>query len=177
MTSNNVRTSDIVRAIGPTTPIQENAPTPAGRGPVAGILPGVGFKPQMPQKWPGTRIEPPPSLPTPPAEHPDAMAAASPLEPPALRDKSQGLLVFPLIKLSVSYAIRNSGVFVLPRRIAPAALKRATSVASASATYSLRSKEPAGQRHPATSIQLSSVVGKPNSGPAAPPRRSASSAR
>jgi len=60
---------------------------------VAGILPGVGFIPHIPQKCAGTRMEPPPSLPTPPAEHPDAIAAASPpLEPPALRDKSQGLL-------------------------------------------------------------------------------------
>src|ERR1700704_5042058 len=100
------------------------------------MRPGVGLSPQIPQKCAGTRTEPPPSLPTPPAEHPDAMAAASPpLEPPALRDKSQGLLVFPLVKLSVSYAIRNSGVFVLPSKIAPAALRRAASVASACATW------------------------------------------
>src|SRR6266478_9242402 len=98
------------------------------------MRPGVGLSPQMPLKWAGTRVDPPPSLPTPAAEHPEAMAAASPpLEPPALRDKSQGLLVLPLIKLSVSYAIRNSGVFVLPKRIAPAARSRAASVASASA--------------------------------------------
>ncbi len=85
----NAFNSHTVPAIGPTTPIQENAPTPAGKCPVAGILPGVGFKPHMAQKCAGTRIEPPPSLPKPPAEHPDAMAAASPLlEPPALRDKS-----------------------------------------------------------------------------------------
>src|SRR5712664_2081288 len=99
------------------------------------MLPGVGFSPQMPQKCAGTRIDPPPSLPTPPAEHPAAIAAASPpLEPPALRDKSQGLLVLPLTRLSVSYAIKNSGVLVLPITIAPAACSRATSTASCDAT-------------------------------------------
>src|SRR5205807_9978235 len=124
--SNHARTSPMVRAMAPTTPSQENAPTPAGKWPVAGIRPGVGLSPQIPQKCAGTRTEPPPSLPIPPAEQPDAIAAASPpLEPPALRDKSQGLLVRPLTKLSVSYAIKNSGVFVLPRRIAPASRRRA----------------------------------------------------
>src|SRR6202035_3149378 len=117
----------MVRAMGPTTPIHENAPTPAGKWPVAGILPGVGFNAHIPQKWAGTRIDPPPSLPTPPAEQPDAMAAASPpLEPPADRSKFHGLLVFPLKELSVSYAIKYSGVFVFPKMIAPAARSLAT---------------------------------------------------
>ena len=57
----------------------------------------------MPQKWAGTRIEPPPSLPRPPAEQPDAIAAASPpLDPPGVRSRSHGLLVRPVMKLSVS---------------------------------------------------------------------------
>src|SRR5713101_7973591 len=94
MTSKSERTSAMVRAIGPTTPIQENAPAPDGKCPVAGMRPGVGFNPQIPQKWAGTRMEPPPSLPTPPAEQPAAMAAASPpLEPPEECDKFQGLQV------------------------------------------------------------------------------------
>src|SRR5256885_17086871 len=101
--SKSARTSLTVRAIGPTTPSQENAPPLAGKCPVAGMRPGVGFNPQIPQKCAGTRIEPPPSLPTPPIEQPDAIAAASPpLEPPALRAESHGLLVFPCRKLSVS---------------------------------------------------------------------------
>jgi hypothetical protein len=59
------------------------------------MRPGVGFSPQIPQKCAGTRIEPPPSLPTPPAEQPAAIAAASPpLEPPEECAKSHGLLVF-----------------------------------------------------------------------------------
>ena len=89
--------------MGPATPIQEKAPAPGGKCPVAGMRPGVGFNPQIPQKCAGTRIEPPPSLPTPPAEQLEAIAAASPpLEPPAEHVKSHGLLVFPVSRLSVS---------------------------------------------------------------------------
>ena len=43
--------------MGPTTPIQEKAPAPGGKCPVAGTRPGVGFSPQIPQKCAGTRIE------------------------------------------------------------------------------------------------------------------------
>src|ERR1700720_867358 len=99
------------------------------------MRPGVGFNPQMPEKCAGTRIEPPPSLPTPPNEQPDAIAAAwPPLEPPAVRERSQGLLVLPVSRLSLSYAIRNSGVLVFPRMIAPAARRRATNGASCCGT-------------------------------------------
>ena len=41
----------------------------------------------MPQQCAGMRIEPPPSLPIPPAEQKDAIAADSPpLDPPAVRE-------------------------------------------------------------------------------------------
>src|SRR6266851_1842304 len=71
--------------------------------PVAGMRPGVGFNPQIPQKCAGTRMEPPPSLPTPPDEQPAAIAAASPpLEPPAEYARFHGLLVFPWVRLLVS---------------------------------------------------------------------------
>src|SRR5271157_6577530 len=113
ITSNSARRSATERAIGPTTPIHESAPAPGGKCPVAGMRPGVGFSPQMPEKCAGVRIEPPPSLPTPPAEHAEAIAAASPpLDPPALRERSQGLLVRPYKRLSVSQAMRSSGVLV-----------------------------------------------------------------
>src|SRR5271170_7214493 len=99
----------------------------------------------MPQKSAGTRIDPPPSLPTPPAVQPDAIAAASPpLDPPDDRSRFHGLLVFPLKELSVSYAIKNSGVFVFPKIIPPAARSRATSGASTCATELCRSKDPDG---------------------------------
>src|SRR5215472_4224309 len=103
MTSNSTRTSPMVRAMGPTTPIQPKAPADEGKCPVAGTRPGVGFNPQMPQKWAGTRMEPPPSLPTPPIEQPAAMAAASPpLDPPDEYARFHGLLVFPVRRLLVS---------------------------------------------------------------------------
>jgi hypothetical protein len=60
------------------------------------MRPGVGLSPQMPLKCAGTRMEPPPSLPTPAAEQPAAIAADSPpLEPPGVLVKSQGLFVRP----------------------------------------------------------------------------------
>src|SRR5215469_6509259 len=103
----------------------------------------------MPQKCAGTRIEPPPSLPIPPVEQPAAMAAASPpLDPPEENSRFQGLLVFPLTKLSVSYAIRNSGVFVLPSKITPALRNRPTSTASLPGRLSFRSRERAAHGHP-----------------------------
>src|SRR5215469_9494298 len=89
-------TSRTVRAIGPTTPINANGPTEAGKCPVAGIRPGVGLRPQMPLKCAGTRIDPPPSLPIPPAEQHAAIAAASPpLEPPGVLSRFQALFVLP----------------------------------------------------------------------------------
>src|SRR5438093_9179234 len=96
ITSNKTFKSAIVRAIGPTTPKSANGPTEFGKCPVDGMRPGVGFRPQIPLKCAGTRMEPPPSLPTPPAEQPEAIAAASPpLDPPGVRAKAQGLLVRP----------------------------------------------------------------------------------
>ena len=75
----------------------------SGTCPAAEILPGVGFNPAMPVKCAGTRMDPPPSVPKPPAEKKDAMAADSPpLEPPEVRSRSQGLLVRPTTKLSDS---------------------------------------------------------------------------
>src|SRR5581483_5984386 len=155
MTSKRIFKSPMVRAIGPTTPNKANGPTEVGKWPVEGIRPGVGFSPQIPQKCAGTRTDPPPSLPTPPAEQPLAMAAASPpLDPPAVREMSQGLLVRPYSRLSVSHAIRSSGVFVVPRITAPVSRKRDTSGASPVATIPLRNFVPASQRKPATSIEL-----------------------
>ena len=96
ITSSSSCTSSIVRAIGPTTPVSANGPPHGGKCPVAGTRPGVGLRPQMPLKCAGTRIDPPPSLPTPPADSPAAMAAASPpLDPPGVRSSAHGLLVRP----------------------------------------------------------------------------------
>ena len=65
------------------------------------------------------------------ADMPAAIAADSPpLDPPGVRSRSHGFRVSPYRTLSVSYAIRNSGVFVLPSKIAPAFRSRRTDTAS-----------------------------------------------
>src|SRR5580700_5719066 len=111
-------------------------------------------------------MEPPPSLLTPPAESPAAIAAASPpLDPPAVRERFHGLLVRPYKRLSVSQAISSSGVLVTPRITAPAARNRATSGASPDARYPARNRDPASQRCPATSIEDLMERGTPCSGP------------
>src|ERR1700751_1078124 len=105
-------------------------------------------------------MEPPPSLPTPPAEQPEAIAAASPpLDPPGVRSRSQGLFVRPYRTLSVSHAIRSSGVFVNPTTITPALFRRLTRGASSSATCPARSRVPASHRSPATFMQLLMLMG------------------
>ena len=116
----------------------------------------------MPLKCAGTRIEPPPSLPTPAADMPEAIAAASPpLEPPGVRSKSHELLVRPYRRLSVSHAISSSGVFVTPRMMAPALRKRWTRGASLVATAPARSRVPDSILIPATSIELLMLIGTP----------------
>ncbi len=88
--------------MGPATVIPVTD-SPPDRWPAIEMRPGVGFSPAIPQKCAGTRMEPPPSLPTPPGEQPLAMAAASPpLDPPGVRWTSHGLFVRPVTKLSVS---------------------------------------------------------------------------
>src|SRR5262249_60968065 len=121
------------------------------------------------ERSPAPRTHPPPSLPTPPADIPEAIAAASPpLEPPAVRDLSHGLLVRPYSRLSVSHAISSSGQFVVPRMTAPAFRNRTTGVASHAATYPALSRVPASQRSPATAMELLMLTGTPCSGPASP---------
>ena len=52
------------------------------------------------------------------------------LEPPAVRDLSQGLREGPKALFSPDEPIANSSMFALPTKIASAARKRATTVAS-----------------------------------------------
>ena len=105
------------------------------------------------------------------------MAAAPPLLPPDVRVTSQGLLVRPYTKLFVSKESVSSGVLVLPRRIAPAAFARWTTVASRSGMKSLRPIEPPVVITPAVSSESLMVIGTPWSGPTGSPRATASSAR
>ena len=61
-------------------------------------------------------------------------AAAPPLDPPAVIAGFHGLPVIPVSRLSVTPSMPNSGVVVLPIRIAPAAFIRAQAAESSSGT-------------------------------------------
>src|ERR1019366_1581396 len=99
-----------------------------------GISPRVVFRPSIPVHAAGTRIDPAPSLPTAAPTSPAATAAAlPPLEPPGGKRGSHGLRVFPHVGVSVNGHWVNSGTFVLPITIAPAARSRRTISASARA--------------------------------------------
>ena len=87
--------------------------------------------PTTPQNEAGIRSDPPRSVPSPSAIMPVASAAQPPpVEPPALFVGSQGLRVLPKTSLKVLPPAANSGVLVLPRITAPAALSRCTTRAS-----------------------------------------------
>src|SRR5262252_8055536 len=112
-------TSATVRAMGPATPRVSHA---SARGCV-GTSPGVVRNPTTPQKAAGVRSQTPRSEPWAMGPMPVATAtAAPPLEPPQLSAVFQGLRVAPNTALQVLPPAPNSGVFVLPTTIAPAAL-------------------------------------------------------
>src|SRR5699024_1933799 len=100
-----------------------------GTKPVIGTRPTVGRTAHVPVQWPGQRNDPPKSVPMPNPTKPAATAAASaPLDPPG-EYPSIGLRVAPKVSLSVCIQWANSGVFVLPIQIAPAACSRLTAEA------------------------------------------------
>ncbi len=85
----------------------------------------------MPQNAAGWRIEPPVSVPSPPAARPAATAAAGPPdEPPGTRARSQGLRVGLKAEYSVEEPMANSSMLPLPSITAPAAPRRSMAVAS-----------------------------------------------
>src|SRR5699024_3391079 len=92
-------------------------PTP---GPT-GVLPRVGFKPNIPEKDAGIRIEPPPSLAPAKGTTPEAIAAADPpLDPPGEWLLFHVLRVGPCSSASVIFFNANSGVVVCPPTTNPA---------------------------------------------------------
>jgi hypothetical protein len=71
------------------------------RGP-RGTRPKEGFRPKLPVKLAGMRIEPPPSLAVTRGHTQPARAAAEPpLDPPGVRSRSQGERVTPNTRLRV----------------------------------------------------------------------------
>src|SRR6195952_5752084 len=106
----------------------------------------------MPVKAAGPRTEIITSLPIPIGDRPAAIAADSPPdEPPGVRSKFQGLLLRPVTRLSLSVQPENSGRLVFMSGIPPAALKRATAVASFSGMLPANNLEPRCVRTPAVS--------------------------
>ena len=131
----------------------------------------------MPQNAAGMRIEQPKSVPCAIGSMPVATATAEPPEEPAgLSSGFQGLRVAPNNSLTVFAPVANSGVLVLARTIAPAALRRRTTSASSSGTLSLKSGEPKVVRMPAVTVTSLMPIGSPCNGPSVAPRITASSA-
>ena len=92
-----------------------------------GTRPAVGRSPTTLQNEAGLRREPPRSLPSAIGTRRAANAAAAPpLDPPGVFDVSYGLRVAPNRVLNVCEPAPNSGVFVFPITIAPAARSRFT---------------------------------------------------
>ena len=96
-------------------------------------------------------------------------AAAPPDEPPAVRERSHGFRVAPNSGLSVSGLWPNSGVVVLPIRIAPASRRRRTGTASSAGIWSAKMNEPIVVRTPAVNTSSFTENGTPWSGPSGPP--------
>src|SRR5262245_56610774 len=116
--------------------------------------PFVGFSPNRPQYAAGIRIDPPPSVAVAIAAIPAAIAAPDPPdEPPGVRSRFHGFRVGPNRRFDVKPSAANSGMFVLPTTIAPAARSRSTTRASRTAgSASAKARDPYVDRMPATSV-------------------------
>ncbi len=125
------------------------------------------------------RVEPPPSVATASGAMPLATAtAAPPLEPPLVRSACQALRVRPNSGESVRHLEPNSGVVVLPTRIAPCMRNRATATASSAGTLSRIGTAPKVVRTPRVLTMSLAVKGMPCSGGSGRPDiTSASAAR
>src|SRR5262245_21888617 len=131
MTLRKSATSATERAIGPDTASADHDPDSLG------TRPGEGRMPTTLQNAAGLRSEPPVSLPSAMGTMPHASeTAAPPLLPPHVLFRSYGFRVAPKTVLNVCEPAPNSGVFVLPRVIAPAARMRDTMSASRVGTLS-----------------------------------------
>ena len=97
MTFINIALERTSRLIGPTW-----ATVPKGESGKAGTRPKLGFRPKVPVKAAGMRMEPPPSVPSASGANRAAMAAAEPPEEPlGVLSLFHGLRVVPVSGLSV----------------------------------------------------------------------------
>src|SRR6266436_6397808 len=162
-----------LRATGPETE-SVNQPSRVG---TLGTRPGEVLMPTTLQKFGGFRSEPPMSLPSAKGTMPQASATAPPpVLPPQVLVKSYGFRVAPKTLLNVCEPSPNSGTFVLPITIPPAAFSRCTTRQSKSGTRSRCNGEPKVVRIPAVSCKSFAPTGIPCSGPSDFPLASDSSA-
>src|SRR5688572_4589111 len=133
----------------------------------------------MPQSAAGWRTEPPVSEPRASGARPAATAAADPPEePPGTRVGSQGLRVGPKAEFSVEEPKANSSRLVFPRITAPAARRRAVTVASPGARNPWRIRDAQVVGWPAAWRLSLRATGTPSRGRGgAPEARRASTAR
>src|SRR4029450_4963069 len=111
------------------------------------------------------RIEPPPSPPVASGTTPAATRAAEPpLEPPGVREVSQGLRVMPVSGPSVIPFPPNPGVVVLQKTPAPASRRRATPGVSSVLGAVGVACDPMRVGHPATCAGSLIATGTPASG-------------
>ena len=109
--------------------------------------PKVGLRPTTPHRAEGMRIEPPPSAPMAIGTSPAATAAAEPAEdPPVACPGSQGLRTNPVIGFMPVTPRPISCMLALPTSSAPAARRRATTVASAPPAWPANTRAPAAGR-------------------------------
>src|SRR6188768_2728317 len=90
-------------------------------------------------------------------------AAEPPPEPPGIRSRSQGLWVAPYAECSVEEPIANSSMLVLPRIGRPAALRRATTVASYGGIQPSRIFDPQVVGRPSVARTSLTAIGTPSS--------------
>ena len=99
------------------------------------MRPREGFSANRPQQAAGMRSEPPPSLPEAMGTTPAATAAAEPpLEPPLVREGSQGLFTRPKARESLTALRPNSGMLVLAKITSPASSRRCSTAACTAGT-------------------------------------------
>src|SRR3954465_11769266 len=119
--------------------------------------------PPVPVTAPGWRIEPPVSVPMASGASKAATAAAEPPpDPPGVRARAQGLRVGPYAECSVEDPMANSSMLVLPRIGRPAALSRATTVASYGGTQPPRILDPQVVGRPSVASTSLTAIGTPS---------------
>src|SRR5262249_45351105 len=114
--------------------------------------------------------DPPPSVTSASGATPAATDAAPPaLDPPGVFERSHGFLVTPVSGLSPTALVANSGVVVLPRMQAPAALTLSTAPASEGGTFPFIVRDPKVVGIPATFRLSFTVIGTPHRAPGLSP--------